>query len=211
VQRKVKKTVCKGEGAGRIKPERRRTMDDREIIALYWTRSEAAIERTDEKYGRYCRAIAYNILENREDTEECTNDTYFKVWKAIPPQKPGKFRAFLGKVARNTALNRYERERAGKRGGGEIEILLGELEECIPAAEGVEQECESAELSEAVTRFLSQQDEQSRNLFIRRYWYAEKLAVVCERYGISESQGKSKLYRLRGKLKEHLEKEGLMI
>ena len=87
-------------------------MEDSEIIALYWTRSESAIARTDEKYGGYCRAIAYNILENREDTEECTNDTYFKVWTAIPPQKPGIFRAFLGKIARNTALNRYERDHA---------------------------------------------------------------------------------------------------
>ena len=188
-------------------------MEDSEIIALYWTRSESAIARTDEKYGGYCRAIAYNILENREDTEECTNDTYFKVWTAIPPQKPGIFRAFLGKIARNTALNRYERDHAGKRGGGEVEILLSELEGCIPdtGTSGVEEECEASELSEAVTRFLSQRDEQYRGLFIRRYWYAERLSAVCQRYGISESQGKSALYRLRGRLKKFLEKEGLMI
>lgn len=186
-------------------------MEDSEIIALYWARSETAIMRTDEKYGGYCRSIAYNILENREDTEECTNDTYFKVWTAIPPQRPGLFRAFLGKIARNTALNRYERDHAGKRGGGEMELLLGELEGCIPDPAGVEEECEASELSGAVTRFLSQLDEQSRNLFVRRYWYAEKLSAVCERYGISESQGKSTLYRLRGKLKKFLEKEGLMV
>ncbi len=186
-------------------------MEDAAIIALYWSRSEAAIAQTDEKYGGYCRTIAYNILENREDTEECTNDTYFKVWNAIPPQKPGLFRAFLGKIARNTALNRYEKNHAGKRGGGETELLLSELEECVPAPNGVEAVCESEELSRAVTDFLYQLDELSRNLFVRRYWYAEKLTDVCRRYGISEGQGKSTLHRLRGKLKAYLEKEGLMI
>lgn len=186
-------------------------MEDSAIIALYWSRSEAAIEKTDEKYGGYCRTIAYNILENHEDTEECTNDTYFKVWNAIPPQKPSLFRAFLGKIARNTALNRYERNHTEKRGGGETELLLSELEECVPVSNGVEIECESEELSQAVTNFLYQLDEFSRNLFVRRYWYAERLNILCRRYNISESQGKSTLYRLRKKLKEHLEKEGLMI
>jgi len=186
-------------------------MEDNEIIALYWSRSESAIERTDEKYGGYCRKIAYNILENREDTEECTNDTYFKVWKTIPPQKPDLFRAFLGKVARNTALTRYERNHAEKRGSGEMEILLEELDECIPSEKGVEKECEAEELSEAITKFLSQQTEQARNLFIWRDWDAEKIGAICQRYGISESQCKSTLYRLRGKLKSYLEKEGFMI
>ena len=101
-------------------------MEDAAIIALYWSRSESAIEKTDEKYGGYCRTIAYNILENHEDTEECTNDTYFKVWNAIPPQRPSLFRAFLGKIARNTALKRYDSSHADKRGGGETAIA-GEL------------------------------------------------------------------------------------
>ncbi|MCI9455489.1 MAG: sigma-70 family RNA polymerase sigma factor [Oscillospiraceae bacterium] len=186
-------------------------MEDAAIIALYWSRSESAIEKTDEKYGGYCRTIAYNILENHEDTEECTNDTYFKVWNAIPPQRPSLFRAFLGKIARNTALKRYDSSHADKRGGGETAILLSELEECVPAPNNAETECESAELSRAVSDFLYQLDELSRNLFVRRYWYAEKLTNLCEAYGISASQGKSTLYRVRGKLKEYLEKEGFLL
>ena len=186
-------------------------MEDAAIIELYWSRSEAAIEKTDEKYGGYCRAIAYHILENREDTEECTNDTYFKVWNTIPPQRPSMFRAFLGKIARNTALKRYDRNHAGKRGGGETAILLSELEECVPAPNNAERECESAELSRAVSEFLYRQDELSRNLFVRRYWYAEKLSAVCQAYGITLSQGKSTLYRVRERLKEYLEKEGFIL
>ena len=100
-------------------------MDDKQIIELYWARSESAIAETDRKCGKLCHRIAYNILVNREDSEECVNDTYLKTWSVIPPKRPVKFAAFLGKITRNLALSRYEKFHAEKRGGGEVPIALG--------------------------------------------------------------------------------------
>ena len=107
-------------------------MNDQEIIALYWAKEERAISATAEKYGSYCHTIAYNILYDRFEAEECVNDTYLGAWNSIPPQRPNRLAAFLGKITRNLALNRYKRNHAAKRGGGQVEIALSELENCIP-------------------------------------------------------------------------------
>lgn len=114
-------------------------MKDHEIIELYWARNQLAITATADKYGSYCHTIAYNILHNNEDAEECSNDTYLGAWNSIPPQRPNRLSIYLGKITRNLALNRYKRYTAEKRGHGQVELVLSELEACIPANTCVEQ------------------------------------------------------------------------
>lgn len=133
---------------------KRNVMNDQEIIALYWAKEERAISATAEKYGNYCHIIAYNILYDYFDAEECVNDTYLRAWNSIPPQRPNRLDAFLGKITRNLALNRYKRNHAAKRGGGQVEIALSELENCIPNVKGVEQVAEEAWLVSVINRFF---------------------------------------------------------
>lgn len=181
------------------------------IIDLYWSRSESAIKETDLKYGNYCKAIAMNILKNIEDTEECVNDTYLKTWNAIPTQRPNIFPAFLGKITRNLSLNKYREKKAKKRGGNEIELLIDELEHCIPSRNSVEGEYESSTIVEAIDKFLDSIDYENRIVFVRRYWYVDSIAAIAERFKMSEGKVKSMLFRTRNKLRAYLEKEGIFI
>lgn len=107
-------------------------MEDAAIVALYWNRDEAAIAETQRKYGSYCQAIAQNILSSREDAEECVSDAWNAAWNAMPPQRPGSLSAFLGRIVRNLSISRWRRDRAQKRYAG-LEVLLSELEDCLPA------------------------------------------------------------------------------
>ena len=186
-------------------------MDDAAIIELYWMRSESAISETAKKYGAYCRKIALNILGNPEDSEECVNDAYLKTWDAIPPQRPVVFPSFLGRITRNISLNRYKARKTVKRGGGEVGLLLSELEECIPSAGDVESEYEAGRIAAAIDDFLYSAGRDNRLVFVRRYWFADSISAISERYGLSESNVKTMLFRTRGKLREHLEKEGISI
>lgn len=129
-------------------------MRDYEIVNLYWKRSEAAIAETSAKYGSYCHAISYNILNNDEDAEECVNDTWLGAWNSMPPQRPNRLAAYLGKITRNFSLNRYKQYAAEKRGGSQTELALAELEDCIPASATIEQMVEEKALVEAINRFL---------------------------------------------------------
>jgi len=184
-------------------------MEDTKIIDLYWARQETAIVETDKKYGNYCRSIAMHILSNMEDTEECVNDTWMKAWDCMPPQRPDILSAFLGKITRNLSISRYRMTHAKKRGSGEVDLLLTELEECLPSSKSVEEEVEGKETAKAIDRFLYSIEPESRNIFIRRYFYADQVKEIAERFDISESKVKSQLFRMRGRLKEHLEKEGI--
>lgn len=186
-------------------------MNDLQIISLYWNWDEEAIARTQAKYGRYLHTISYNILANREDCEECVSDTYLKVWNAIPDEKPLNFPAYIGKIVRNLSLNRYAKRKAQKRGGGEVELLLGELEDCLPAPHAVEDLSELSLVTAAINRFLTGLDREERALFVRRYWYAQSIRDLVRLTGYSESKIKSILYRLRNRLKIHLEKEGIAL
>jgi RNA polymerase sigma-70 factor (ECF subfamily) len=181
------------------------------ILDLYWARSESAISETALKYGRYCAQIAMNILQNSEDTGECVNDTYLNAWNAIPPQRPIIFSSFLGKITRNLSLNKYKEQRAKKRGGHEIALVLDELEDCIPSGCAVEAEYEAGVIAKAIDSFLFSIDAESRIIFVRRYWYADTIIEIASRFKISESKVKSTLFRTRNKLKIHLEKEGVTI
>ena len=186
-------------------------MDDCSIIALYLDRSENAISQTAQKYGRYCHYIAYNILQDDLDSEECVNDTYLRTWNAIPPQKPNNLRTFLGKIVRNLALNRYEKRTAEKRGFGQTALLLDELSECIPSADSTEQMEDSLLVKELLNRFLRSLDPKERKMFVRRYWYASSVREIAKTYGLTENAVTVTLYRTRQKLKKVLEKEGVML
>ena len=129
-------------------------MDDKQIIDLYWERSENAISETDRKYGSYFRHIAYNILYSHEDTEECVNDTYLRAWNSMPPQRPNRLAVFLGKITRNLSLNRYEAMHAEKRGGGQVPYILDELEECISDNTNVAKTIEEQAILDAIDVFL---------------------------------------------------------
>lgn len=186
-------------------------MDDDIIIDLYWARSESAISETSKKYGGYCTKIAMNILQNREDSEECVNDTYLKVWNAVPPQRPTFFLSFLGRITRNISLNRYKERNAKKRGGSEVALLLSELEGCIPSRSNMEVEYETGLIAKAIDDFLYSIDSKNRIVFVRRYWYADSIASIASRFHMSESKVKSMLFRTRNKLRVYLEKEGVII
>lgn len=182
-------------------------MTDMEILDLYWARSESAISETARQYGSYCIAIAMNILRNKEDSDECVNDTYLKTWNAIPPQRPAVFSSFLGRITRNLSLDKYKARKAQKRSGDETALLLSELEDSVPAAHRVEDAVEAGFLEETIENFLSAIQLEDRVLFVRRYWYADSIAGIAKRFAMSESKVKTNLFRTRSKLKHYLEKE----
>ena len=186
-------------------------MLDHKIIALYHARDESAIAATAEVYGHYCYAIAYRILQNPEDAQECVNDTYWNAWRSIPPHRPTRLATYLGKITRNLALDRLKRMNAQKRGGGPTESALAELENCIPASKGLDQLADEMALADAITRFLRAQPRTARNIFVGRYWHLYSIADLARAYGMSESNVASLLFRMRNKLKRHLEKEGICV
>ena len=183
-------------------------LDDAKIIALYERRDETAITQTDAKYGRYCRSIAHNIISDASTTEEITNDTYLVAWNAIPPTKPNCLKAFLAKITRNLSLKRFRHDSAAKRGGNTIQIPLEELAECADLSGGVIEHLEAAELTALIDDFLSQQTDEIRFMFVRRYWYFDSIADIAHATGATEGKVKMTLKRTRDKLAAHLEKEG---
>ena len=182
-------------------------MEDSQIIELYWARSETAIAETSSKYGGFLRSIAWNILRSHDDAEECVNDTYLRTWNAIPPARPTAFRAWLGRIARNLSLDRWKQGRAQKRGGDGTEVLLGELDACVPAPHGTEKILEDGEIAAAISAFLRALPPESRIIFLRRYWYGEDLAAIAAGLGCGLGKVKSSLFRTRNALRAYLEKE----
>jgi len=184
-------------------------MEDQRIVALFWDRDERALQETAKKYGAYCYTIACNVIRNRQDAEECVNDTYLQAWNAIPPQKPIALRAFLGKITRNLAINRYRATHAQCRGGGQIPLALEELEDCFAA--GPETALGAAELTRVLDQFLRLLPQKDCCLFIRRYWYLDSLTEIASRYHMAQGSVKSSLHRSRKKLKQYLEQEGISV
>ncbi len=185
-------------------------MEDQDIIALYFQREEDAIPQTAARYGAYCFAVANNILANREDSEECVNDTWLSAWNAIPPARPGRLRLFLARITRNLALNRFESFRAAKRGGGETELVLEELSQCVADTRTVETEFQLRELERSISRFLCSLSERDSNIFLLRYFYVMPVYRIAARYGLSEKHASAVLSRVRRKLARHLQREGFM-
>ena len=185
-------------------------MDDKEIIALYWERNTLAIDRTMEKYGSYCAAIARNILGSEEEAEECVNDTWLGAWNSIPPKRPEHLPGFLGKLTRYKAIDRLRAQRCEKRGGGRVEIALDEIAEIVPAGFGPEQSILEQELVQAINRFLAGLPREARMVFMLRYWFFADIEEISARFGFSCSKVKSMLHRTRNKLRLFLQKEDLL-
>lgn len=186
-------------------------MEDGQIVALYWQRSEQAIAETQRKYGGYCYSIAKNILWSAEDSEETVSDTYVGAWNAMPPSQPEQLRIFLGKITRRLALKRLRMQTAEKRGGGETQLVLDELEGCIPDGSDVVRQVEQRELIRWIDRFLQTLPVEERRVFLCRYWYFDSIAEIAERFGFGQSKVKMMLLRTRGKLLAQLEREEMIV
>lgn len=185
-------------------------MDDDQIVELYWNRKEEAIKESDVKYGKLLQQISFHILFNQQDSEECVNDTYCKVWEAIPPQKPTSLRAYMGRIVRNLSINRWYENRAQKR-GGDTNVLLSELSECIPASDTVETEIDEKELTQLMNTWLLELSQDDRVLFLRRYWYTDSVKDLAKECNTSQNIMAGRIYRLRQRLKAFLLKEGIVI
>lgn len=185
-------------------------MDDAKIVELYWARSDAALTETVKKFGPYCHTIAYNVLENVEDSEECVNDTYMRAWNSMPDKRPAALAPYLGRITRNLALNRIIEKNTLKRGGGEAALALDELDECTASSYSLEREVEAREIAAAMNRFLSKLPETERALFVSRYWFMAPVRELAEKFGFSESKTVSMLRRTRLKLGKFLTGEGLV-
>ena len=183
-------------------------MEDNEIIELYWQRSQRAITETDGKYGGRLQTLSMNILHDRQDAEECVNDTYHATWNTLPPQRPNYFCAYLAKLARNFSFGRYDYYHAQKRCVTVVE-LSDEIENCIPSPDDLEQKMDSREIGRIISEFLYNQPIEMRTVFVRRYWYMDSIKDIAGMFQISESKVKSILFRMRNKLREHLEEEDI--
>ncbi len=186
-------------------------MKDEQIIDLYWQREERAIQASQDKYGPYCKAVAGCILWDMRDREECVSDTWQRAWDTMPPQRPSLLRAFFGTITRNLALNRYQYNTAQKRGGGQLTQALEELQECIPAGGSVEQAVEERALTQLLEAFLQGLPQRERIIFLRRYWYLQPVKDIALSLGLGESRVKMTLLRTRTKLRDALQKEGMVL
>lgn len=184
-------------------------MPDDRIVALYWSRSESAITETASKYGGYCRSIAYNILYDAQDTEECVNDTYLDAWNCMPPHKPAVLSTFLGKITRRISIDCWRRNHAEKRGGGQMEAVLDELSDCA-SPDDVESIIEDHEMARLIGAFLDGLPTDERRVFLCRYWYMESVSAIAKEYGCTTSKITSMLYRTRNRLRTFLESEGCL-
>lgn len=184
--------------------------NDREIIGLFMSRSETAIDALKEKYGRLLFGIAENILKDARDAEEAVSDACLAVWNSIPPENPESLMAYAAIIARNTAAKMYRRNTAIKRNAG-YDAALSELSECLPSSTAVEDEIMIKELTGLVNRFLAGEKRENRIVFLRRYWFADDVAYIAKMLGISENNVYVRLARTRKRLKEFLEKEGYSV
>ena len=185
-------------------------MEDSRIVDLYWERNEDAIKETDKKYGNYCFSCAFNILFDRQDAQECVNDTWLKAWNLMPDERPSMLKYFLAKITRGFALNLYRKNSAEKRGSNETEAALSELENVLSSGSDPEQEMFAKDLQSAINSFLYRLTEKERNVFIRRYFYMENTNMIAEKYHMTENNVSVVLNRARKKLRQYLMKEGYL-
>lgn len=186
-------------------------MEDSEILELYFARDQQAVVQTHRKYGHYCFALANSILHNEQDAEETVSDTYWKAWTSIPPTKPVVFKMFLAKITRNLSFTRWRSYSAQKRGGGELELVLEELDGCLAAPGNVDDRLNARELAKTIRRFLDTLSVREQDIFLRRYFFMEDTAAIACRYGMTASTVLRTLSRTRSKLKTYLTKEGYAV
>lgn len=179
-------------------------MNDENIIALFWERSEAAIDETKKKYGSFLYRLAKNVLQDSRDAEECESDTYLHAWKSIPPSRPVCLKTYLAKIARNISISRLRKRKAQKRGGNVVLLPYEELEECIPDERRGEQPDADC-LRDDINSFLSTLPQEQRILFMQRYWMAYSVQEIARQTGKKEKYITNHLYLIRKKLKLHLE------
>ncbi|WP_099467568.1 RNA polymerase sigma factor [Konateibacter massiliensis] len=184
-------------------------MEDSQIIALFFERSEQAIVELSNKYGKVCRRVSLNILKNTLDAEECVNDAYLGVWNNIPPQKPDPLLAYVCRIVRNLSIKRYYSNTALKR-NSHYDIAFEELEDCIPSQNNVDEDYNVKELAKIINDFLSTLDKDNRVMFVRRYWFSDSLNELAKTFGITEHNASVRLSRIRGKLKKYLIKRGVI-
>lgn len=186
------------------------SMEDIAIIDLYWNRDEQAINETDIKYGKSLHTLSYRIVDDQEDAKECVNDTYHTAWTHIPPTRPEYFFAYLAKITRHFSFGKQDYKHAQKRDALMVE-LSDELENCIPAPDDYDRRMDSQEIGRVISDFLKQQPEDMRRVFVRRYWYMDSVSDISVMFSMSESKVKSSLFRMRNKLRDYLDKEGIVL
>jgi len=186
-------------------------MEDEAIVRLYWQRDEGAIRETREKYGAYLGKIAWQILANREDSEESVSDTYLRAWDSMPPQKPAALSTYLGRLTRQLSIDVYRRKHRAKREGSEYALSLTELEDCVSGGDSTGEEVDLHLLAEALGRYLQGLSPEARTVFLGRYYFMDPLREIAASHGFTEGKVKSLLYRTRQGLREHLVKEGFSV
>ena len=185
-------------------------MTDEKIIEMLFERNETALGEIERKYSAFCHTVAANILTLREDREECVNDVLLALWNAIPPERPTLLGAYLCRITRNLAINRYRANHRDKRGGGQAAVAIDELNECLSDNGGTSM-CDEVALRDAVNSFLRRLPDPARTVFVQRYWYVRAVADIAQEHGMSESHVKMILHRTRDRLRAHLNKEGIRI
>lgn len=184
-------------------------MTDQQLIELYFARSEQAITETDRQYGTLCYSISYNILFNREDAEECVNDTYLSAWNHIPPARPGAFSVYLSRITRNLSIDRWRERHAEKRGKGQVAVAAEELEYCLTKGDDPETTYLRKEVTAVLNEFLGTLSPVERKVFVSRYWYLDSIGDIGDHFGFSVPKVKNMLMRTRRKLRKHLMEKGV--
>ena len=182
-------------------------MDDKQIIRLFFERSEQAITELSQKYGALCLQLADNILNDHQDSEECVNDAYLGAWNSIPPQTPDPLRAYICRIVRNHSLKKLRANTALKR-GSQFEVSLSELEDCISGS-SLDEQLAVSELTAQINAFLSALPRDDRVMFVKRYWFSESLSEIADTFAITENNASVRLSRIRGKLHQHLKEAAL--
>ena len=186
-------------------------MEDAEIIKLYHQRNENAISETQKKYESYLMKIAYNILNNLEDSKESVNDTYLKAWNSMPPHVPDILSAFLARITRHTSIDIFRKRKSAKRNDSEYALSLDELIDCVSGKDDLQYSFDSAVLVKTINDFLYSVSEEQKNIFVMRYFFFDSVKKISRATNVSESKVKTTLYRMRESLKEYLKKEGFYI
>lgn len=186
-------------------------MEDTEIIGLLWQRDPDSLSELDARYHTYCFTIAFHIVKNMDDAEECVSDTWLKIWQSVPPVRPKSLKLYAGRITRNLALNRYRKEHTNKRGNGMFCVPLEELADCVDAGANVEDAITMDEINAVIQHFIANLKSTDRKIFLRRYYYADEIPSIAKRFGMTNSNVKVRLHRLRKALKKLLEKEGHIV